>query len=263
MADPSLRLDFQALQIRVAEYLGIQADSGSGAAVPSDASDLELVKRLVNDGYRRFLTERAWNFLVVPLSVTFLSGTVSSDNARYYLPDDFYGDLEAPFTYASTGPRRLIEQVSEIDMRAMQAGAGTSTGDPYAFAVRAINTTEDTTAQRWEAVFFPTPSTAYVVTAVYRRFPAALVDNADRHVCGFQHDDSVLAACIAAAELQKHDKQGEREAAYKAALQRSQGIDARVRRPKFVMSENSDVGGQGRPSSFFRLERYNGVQMES
>jgi hypothetical protein len=62
--------------------------------VPTDASDLDLVKRLVNDGYRRFINEHTGTSSSVPLSLTFLSGEVSSDAARYYLPDDFYGVLE-------------------------------------------------------------------------------------------------------------------------------------------------------------------------
>jgi hypothetical protein len=262
MADPTLKLDFASMQVRVAEYLGIQADSGSGAAVPTDASDLDLVKRLVNDGYRRFITEQPWNFLVIPLSLTFLSGTVSSDNSRYYLPDDFYGVLEAPFTYPSTGPRRMVEQVSEVDIRQFIAGAGTMTGDPYAFCVRPIATTETATAARWEAVFFPTPSTAYAMKAAYRRFPAALSTSTDRSVAGFQHDDTVLAAALAAAELQKHDKRGEREASYQAALERSKMLDKQVRKGKFQMSDCSDVGGRtSRPSKYFGPDTYNGVTL--
>lgn len=82
MADSTLRLTFEQLQIRVADYLGIADRSGSSLAVPTDAKNLELVKRLVNDGYRRFLTDNEkWNFLNVPLTLNLyaqLSGTISS-----------------------------------------------------------------------------------------------------------------------------------------------------------------------------------------
>jgi hypothetical protein len=153
--------------------------------------------------------------------------------------------------------------VSEVDIRAYQAGAGSQTGDPYAFCVRPINTTETSTAARWEAVFYPTPSTAYAMKAAYRRYPAALVNTTDRSVAGFQHDDTVLAAALAAAELQKHDKKGERESSYSSALDRSRMLDKQVRKGKFLMTDCSDVGGQrGRPSKFFGPDTYNGVTLD-
>lgn len=83
MADPTLQLTFQSMQIRVADYLGIADRSGSVLAVPTDAKDLELVKRLVNDGYRRFITEQEnWNFLNVPLSLQFVDEVDYTITAR-------------------------------------------------------------------------------------------------------------------------------------------------------------------------------------
>lgn len=71
------------MQIRVADYLGIADRSGSSLAVPTDAKDLELVKRLVNDGYRRFLTDNEkWNFLVVPLAITFVAQSTFTITSR-------------------------------------------------------------------------------------------------------------------------------------------------------------------------------------
>lgn len=82
MSDSTLRLTFEQLQIRVADFLGIANRSGSSLAVPSDAKNLELVKRLVNDGYRRMLTDyEKWNVLNVPLTINFvaqLSGAVTN-----------------------------------------------------------------------------------------------------------------------------------------------------------------------------------------
>lgn len=82
MADSTLRITFEQLQIRIADFLGIANRSGSSLAVPSDAKNLELVKRLANDGYRRMLTDyEKWNILNVPLTINFiaqLSGTVTA-----------------------------------------------------------------------------------------------------------------------------------------------------------------------------------------
>lgn len=262
--DPTLNLTFQEMQKRVAEYLGSADYSGGAAAVPTDARDLDLVKRLVNDGYRRFITdnEKGWNFLTVPLSLTFGTGTVSADNARYYLPDDFYGVLTAPFTYGTNGPRTLIEPVSEAGLRE-RAAISNTTGTASVFTVRAINVTATTTAQRWEAIFWPTPSGTETVTAVYKRFPAALSSNTDRSVAGFQHDQAVLAAALAAAELHIYDKQGERERSYQTALAMSLRIDSRASdQRKQGYGDKSEDGWTGRPSNYYRVDTVGGVPVD-
>lgn len=265
MADPTLKLTFDKLRIRVAEYLGTAYYGAAGdeaAQLPVDAGDLEMVGRLVNDGYARFIGENEkWNFLTVPLSLTFLTGIVATDNSRYYLPDDFYGIILSTFTYAPGGPRISIETVDEARIRRLQA-VDSVTGDPALVAVRAINTDATATGQRWEAVFWPTPTTARVITAMYKRYPAALVNSTDTSVAGFQHDRTVLAACIAAAELQRNDEQGPREAFYQSLLQQSLRMDKRVA-PRSLgdYGDRSDGGGARRPLSYYAVDTYNGVTL--
>lgn len=248
MPDPTLNLAFSALRIRVAEYLGLAYLGAAGdeaASLPTDAHDLDLVGRLVNDGYRRFLTdhEKGWNFLTVPLLVTFGTSLVASpDRSRYYLPDDFYGVLVQPFTYPANTSAGLttIDPVPEFVLRELRATSNAS-GFPSVVALRAINTTATATGQRWEAIFWPPPTGTEVVTAVYKRFPAALSAATDRSVAGFVHDGSVLQAALAEAELQRNDRAGPREAAYQAALLRSKLIDARTTAPR--------GGGYGDPNA--------------
>lgn len=76
MADPTLGLTLTDFQIRVAEFLGIAylgADGQGVAQVPVNAHDLDLVNRLVGDGYRRFVSENPkWNVLDVPFNLTFV-----------------------------------------------------------------------------------------------------------------------------------------------------------------------------------------------
>jgi len=265
MPDPTLNLTFSALRIRVAEFLGLAFYGAAGdlaAALPTDAHDLDLVGRIVNDGYRRFLTdhERGWNFLTVPLTLTFGTGLVAADQSRYFLPDDFYGVLVQPFTYPANTNAGLttIDPVSEYRVRELRA-ATTSTGYPSVVALRAINTTATATGGRWEAIFWPTPSSADTVTALYKRFPNVLSGASDTSVAGFVHDNTVLAAALAEAELQRNDILGPRESAYQTALVRSKRIDSR--------STPGRGGGYGDPSAgggrgFDRVDvngKYNGV----
>lgn len=306
MADPSLRMNFASLQTRIAEYLGLADYSGGTAAPPVNAHDLSLVKRLVNDGYRRFVTDNdTWNFLNVPLSLQFVTGytgaassgsattlvastlanvyatsffngftievtsasgtvqtavvtgyvgttgtftvaswpsftpasassfrladatAVAGDNSRYYLPSDFYGDLIQPFTYPSNGPYKYIRATTEAVIRQYIAGQGVTTGDPLMAATRAINTLPTADGQRWEVIFWPRPSGTQTVAAMYKRFPNALSADTDTSVAGFQHDEAVLDAAMAAAELQRGDVAGPKEGKYQASLARSKKTDGR------------------------------------
>lgn len=261
MADPTLQLTFKAMQVRVAEYLGL-ADYTSGAAgVPLDAHDLDLVKRLVNDGYRRFLAEKEWTFLLVPLSLTLnTSPQVASDPARYYLPDDFGGSLLAPFTYDASGPGVEIEETSPEDIRIYQAAQGETTGDPQLFAVRAINTTATTVGQRWEAVFWPAPAGGQTIFSRYRRWPNLLVNDGDSSVAGFQHDRTVLAAALAEAERDRNDTIGVRDQTYTDALAKSVRQDSAAA-PGNLGNYGDKTGRRGRIRRYDVTE-YNGTPLD-
>lgn len=339
MADPTLNLTFQQMQIRIADFLGIADRSGSALAVPTDAKNLELVKRLVNDGYRRFIAEsEKWNFLNVPLTINFaaqLTGTITAKDAthvtiggfagtyandffngfeftidndsttkstytvvdyvgatgqfqvaavgadvavgdtlliagannvegiawRYYLPDDFYGIWRIPLTYAPNGPRVRIVEVTEEEIREMRAGQVT-TGDPLYAAFRPINTVATTTSRRYEALFWPEPSSAIPVTGIYKRFPAALSANGDVSVAGFHHDGTILAAAFAAAEMYRHDKIGIHEQMYQAKLVTSKKLDAHATpRQNRPYGDMSDGTSPLRTSDQYRPASYDGVDL--
>lgn len=71
-ANPTLVMDFDDLILRVAEYLGLAVYSGGAAAIPTDAHDLDLCKRLVNDGWRRVVNSLSnWNWLQPTFTLTF------------------------------------------------------------------------------------------------------------------------------------------------------------------------------------------------
>lgn len=340
MADSTLRITFQEMQRRVAEYLGIAPRSGGVSVVPTNANDLALVKQLVNDGYRRFITDNEkWNFLNVPLSITFYaqqSLTVTAKTAttleassianvyandyfngfeatavdedtgitfvytvtdyvgatgtftfaavdssleagdtlkisgprnveglafRYYLPDDFYGLWKLPLVYDTDGPRIRIIEVTEEQIREMRAGSLT-TGDAVYSAFRPINTTATSDGKRWEALFWPEPSATHTVSGIYRRFPALLSANGDVSVAGFHHDNTVLAAALAAAELLRNDTIGVHEATYQQRLVTSKKLDARSSPASTgTYGDNSDGQMYRRPTSDARPTSYNGTDV--
>lgn len=345
-ADPTLSLTMADFQIRVAEYLGIAyygSDGQEAAQVPVNAHDLDLVTRLVQDGYRRFVGENPkWNVLDIPFTMTFVpqySGTATSgsnttlvdsslagvypddffngagiyithasngvivsslgvadytgatgtftfssvsqaiaagdsyqtaltpassgQNYRYFMPDDFYGIVLAPWTYEIGGPRLTIEIVAEAEIRELRAGANTA-GTPSVCAFRPLPVVAGQTGQRWETLFWPAPASNYSVTLIYKRFPQQLVNPTDRSVFGFQHDDAILSAMIAEAERQRGDTQGPREAAYQMKIAKSIAIDARaaLARSKNFGDRSEDKMGIGRrPLSYYGVDTYGGTRV--
>lgn len=263
MADSTLRLTYDKLRIRVAEYLGVAYYGAAGdqaAQLPIDAHDLDRVTRLVDDGYHRFMTENdgKWNFLTVPLTLVFGTGLVAADASRLYLPDDFYGIIVGPFTYGATGPRIEITQVTGVELRRMQA-ASSSTGTATYFTVRPINTIATATGQRWEAVFYPAPTGTETITALYKRFPQAMANGTDSPISGYIHDRTILAACMAEAELDIGDNIGPREAAYQRELAKSKRIDLRTTAPRILdYGDKSEAKSYGRPANYYGVDTYNG-----
>jgi hypothetical protein len=259
MATPTLSLTFNDLILRVAEYLGVADYSGGTAAIPTDAHDLDLCKRVVNDGYQRFINDHNWTFLNGELVVT-PDGT----NFTFDLPDDFQGEMLGSFTYSTTGPVASMRETNEETIRRMRAGREV-TGYPSLFAIRPKNAvTETTTTARWEVLFWPTPvSTLDPLTARYRRYPNKLTNLTDRVLAGPAHDLSVKQAAIAAAEIQRYGQAGPQEATYVGYLAASIKNDERhVPRSLGYNGDGSDGGvGDHWPSRANQVDTYNGVDV--
>jgi hypothetical protein len=210
----------------------------------------------VNDGYRLFINSHPkgrWNFLTPTITIEFVAG-----QAVYDLPAGFFGSVLVPWTYDASGPRRVIGEVPEPTVRAWIAGGDTS-GDPAYVAYRPKNATNASTGPRWEAVFWPTPTGAYTVTTRARLYPEKLTELGDRHIAGFQHDETIIAAALAEAERQRNDAVGIHAQNYQAALARSVTLD-REAAPKRIgdYGDRSDDRSRGvRP--YTGVDTYNNV----
>jgi hypothetical protein len=182
---------------------------------------------------------------------------------RYYMPGDFMGIFIDPWVYNQVSPRIELKPIDSVELLRMQAGSH-AVGTVSAYAYRPINSNAGTTGGRWEIMFWPMPASINTITARYKRFPQALVNATDRSICGFQHDDLVIKACLAEAELQVNDKQAERFAAYSDALQKAIAEDARSN-PGIGLDygdrSEDRFRSRGRLSTFADCDTYNGVNI--
>lgn len=235
---PTLALTFSEMCIRVAEYLGVAKYSGGAALIPTDAHDLDLCKRLVNDGYRKFFTAQPeWNWLQPIHAITFDpdgsgSQCVDSTEWRYYMPEGFYGITTGKISYQEAKGQAGIEWTTEAEIRRNYATAGDITGDPTLAAVRPIQVDDNLVGGEdiplWELIVYPKPGSADVITLTCKIFPNKMVvTSAENPNCGIAHHETVLAAALACAELHRDGAAGPKADEYDQSLIRSIAIDRR------------------------------------
>jgi hypothetical protein len=337
MADPTLSMTFGDLVIRVAEYLGIADYSGGAAAAPSDAHDLDLCKRYVNDGYRSFINSyQRWQFLTPLFTISlspnyngtatavgstttlkdtarteatgffngytiwFTGGTgagqtalvsgyssvtqtftfgavaiapdttttyevapsqcVAGDSRRYYMPDGFYGSFINPFTPPPNGGYPNVNLVNEELIREMYAGASAA-GYPTYAGVRPLQALATSSGKRWEVVFWPTPSTSYVLTARCRVYPDKMVNLTDKHICGPQFDEAIMASALAESERSRNDASSYHadNASKRIASAILLDKEAAPKRQGGYGDRSDDVRLPMRPYGYKGVDTYNGV----
>lgn len=236
MSEPTGGLTFEDLVIRVAEYLGVASYGVNGdgaAAVPTDAHDLALCKRLVNDGIRMFIADNSkwrWTRKLFSLDITNTSSPlqVSGDPARYYMPEDFNGDAMGRWTYGDDEdlwPR--IVTVPEHVIREYRSVGSSQSGFPLFAAFRPLPDSEIPEGQRarWEVIFYPDPGQPQTVMLPYRHYFNRLTALTQRQPAGAEFDEAIEAAALAKAELDRDDVAGGRMTYYKERLEKAINID--------------------------------------
>jgi hypothetical protein len=244
----------RGLVVRVAEYLGIaEYDSDGRAIAPeSDAHDLDLCKRLVNDGIRQFIRANPkwyWMQRVFSLTITNAASElqVGGDAARYAMPYDFNGDAQGDWTFGQ-GQNVLphIQTVDEAMIRNWRSTGANESGVPRFAAFRRLSDADvpEGVRSRWEVVFYPAPGQSYVLELDYRHYFNALDElDADAQPAGAEHDDAILYSALARAELHRDDVRGAMHEAYRESLADSVRLDLKAA-PKTV-GPNLDASGRG------------------
>lgn len=146
-------------------------------------------------------------------------------DGNYTLPQTFGGQYHGDITYAAgTTTAGTISWINEAQIRQLRAGTTSETGDPHLATVRPSADAR----RRWELMVWPIPQTLRTVEFIYELHFNSLVALTDVHPCGFAHDETIRAACMAVAERDAEDMMGGLMQYYRQiALPNSFRIDGR------------------------------------
>ena len=164
-------------------------------------------------------------------------------NGNYDLPDNFAGVASRTLSHAEGIYKPNVKLKSEAAIRSLRANDSTSRSYPRFFAVRPKNTTVSSTeGQRFEMLFYPAPDDAY---ALYYEMVYQIDMISDTYAYplgGAAHGETILAACLAVAELITIEKAGPMENDYISKLGSSIREDQVAYQPEFFgyNGDNSD-----------------------
>lgn len=232
MAESTLNLTLTDLQAGVAEYLGFSRDSTKwdddkkaqiAAAIASGLRQFYFAPLLPNQ-----MTPHEWSFL----KPTFTLG-VRDGVADYDLPDNF-ASLAGEITLVQNTQNNgyQIREVAPERIYLFRQNPDSPAVPRYA----AIQTKVPAGAStpRYEMMFWPTPDSTYDVVFRYSMIPDSVSTSAPFAACGVQHAETLLASCVAAAEMMYVDGQMDRNVRYQQLLATSVARDAAASAPDFI-----------------------------
>lgn len=265
MAESTLSLSLGQLQSLVGDFLGY----GKGPDYDDTAwttHQTHDINRAVETGLRQFYIpspsligfEYAWTFLTPTTTATLSQGTTAAD-----LPDQFAA-IEGNLTYSTGDANDVTTEIrltGEGMVRKLHAERPNWSGPPDVVAVIPGDTTSSESGQRWQLYVFPTADQTYTFTFRYAFHPDALSSLLPYHFGGSAHSETVKAACLAAAELDRDDERGVRTDYFRERLLASVAHDFRL--SPAVFGYNGDRSGstwEGRQGWPYRRVTVEGVQ---
>ena len=228
---------------------------------PDDIADWQeyhrnAVDSTIEDGLRMVYTPppippwppHSWSFLFPTTEITLEA------NTRWYpLPDDFgsFAQGEA-ITFADDGDTYPpIKITSESYLRRMESLVDTTAIPVYA-APRLIQSGNED-VDRWELGFDPTPNSQYRVSLRYHATPRMIHEDAPYPVGGAVIPQSILLACLAAAEEREYDQRGPRYESFVTQLRAD--IEEDSRRGPNTVGYNTNGGSEWPASGWPGLSR--------
>ncbi|HOK67205.1 MAG TPA: hypothetical protein PK054_12635 [Anaerohalosphaeraceae bacterium] len=207
MAESSLSITFDELRIEVADYLGLGRDKTKWG--PDNSARIDSY---IKSGLRQFYYPPAISANSSPHTWSFLSPTASLQlvigQAQIDLPDDFGHLVGSKLYYNENYLGSSILVIGEGQLRQLLQ-TGIYDGRPTRAAIRPKKMEYGNIGQRWELVFDRNPDDAYVLYYRYSILPSMLEDlNRVYPYGGMAHSSTILASCLAEADLRMNGNKG-------------------------------------------------------
>ncbi len=165
-------------------------------------------------------------------------------DGNYDMDDDF-GGIVGEMTFGAVTQYQTIKVVGEGQIR--QARQQISTRARPQFVAIRPKESDGTDGQRYEAMFYPVPGAVYTLSFRKRILVDALTATIKNPYGGMEHSETILASCIAAAELQSEDTKSVRWDEFMERLSASVDGDRKAYSQDFYgyNSDNSDIPEYG------------------
>lgn len=215
MAISGLAVDFTEIRARVAYIL-----HGQRSVANLSTAETDNIDSVMKSGYRSFLNAHPWSFLIVEFSFPLQAGI-----DIYEMPEDFGGSV-GTLTYRSSDAaygkvkKVLLTEIQEL--RTLNTGSVSSFPQIYAEVAGRVSVTA---GQLWKMHVWPCPDGDYTFIGRQRMNVDAITSTLVYPVGGAQHAETVLMACLAAAEQQVDDTVGVYSQRYAMELEQSRQRD--------------------------------------
>ena len=161
-------------------------------------------------------------------------------DGNYDLPDDF-GGIEGRITYEPSENKPEIIIVGEGKIRSQRSN--TTRSYPSWAAIRPKEHLTTTVGQRFEIMFDSIPDDVYILSYRKQILPSMLVDTTLTYPYGGAvHSETILASCLAMAELQESNIKGALWENFKTCLAASIRHDKTFKGVEYF-GKNSDNSG--------------------
>lgn len=251
MAESTLALNLAELEGNIGYFLGYGRGSANSDATwtSQQQANVDSSRR---SGLRAFYTASAglddgsqgypWSFLRPLVSLPLLTGSNIVS-----LPDDYHG-IEGRISVSS--PATLVYRpVSIVGLGLIQEQYNrlpTTTGWPTMAAIQPLKGTTGSKGQRFQLWVYPIADQQYSLQFQYWLSVDDLDTNRPYPYGGAQHSETIIAACLAAAEVLQDDMAGPQTQRFQQLLMGSIAVDRR-NKPQLqgYCGDHSDRGHNG------------------
>lgn len=211
----NLALGYKDFRIAIASYAGWTGDIDNWTT-----GQLAELNRDIQEAYRWVLKpasipgERVTHVWSWREQTTTLTTTASDYD--YTLPINFGSMVGQYMEWAAGSPYAPVRQVHDVEVTRLRSRS-TQTGRPQVFGIRWRGQTAGT-AQRREAIFWPTPDAAYTLTYTFALHAEALSLSNPYPLGGQDTSQLMVEACKAIGQAKKQGGRGDQWTIFMEAL---------------------------------------------